>query len=104
MMLKAADVARELNISRTAAYQLMHELGPVRFGERGIRLPAERLKRFVESQRRRVEPTSVLAAVEAPAPKVEASRARTSLGVSAETRSRLTKAIEKARRPGEPQR
>lgn len=50
MMLRVSDVMRELSISRTAAYQLMHELGPVRFGEHGIRLPAERLKRYIAKQ------------------------------------------------------
>lgn len=49
-MLKARDVALIMNCSRAAAYELMHLLGPVRFGERAIRLPEEKLRVYIDRQ------------------------------------------------------
>jgi hypothetical protein len=72
-VLKVADVMRIMNCSRTSAYELMYRLGPVRFGERGIRLPAEKLTRFVEAQRRTVqlvEPPAVVERAPEPTPRV----------------------------------
>jgi hypothetical protein len=120
-MLKAADVARLMNCSLTAAYKLMLELGPVRFGKRGIRLPEARLTSFVEAQRRRVEagqplPEHLQRALEKaqrpsepPAlPKDQslddapAQARRRTHAVTTKIPRRLQRALEKARRPSDP--
>lgn len=49
-LLKAAEVAEILGVSRTQAYRLMQmgEIPSVRFGQRTVRVRPEDLKRYIE--------------------------------------------------------
>ena len=50
-LLKAAEVAEILGVSRTQAYRLMQmgEIPSVRFGQRTVRVRPEDLKRYIET-------------------------------------------------------
>lgn len=49
-LLKAADVARVLQVSKTEAYRLMHsEIPTVRFGKQTVRVRLSDLQRFIEA-------------------------------------------------------
>ena len=51
-LLKAADVARYLSVSRTEAYRLMKsEIPVIRFGASTVRVQLSDLERFIENSR-----------------------------------------------------
>lgn len=51
-LLKIADAAAELSIGRSRLYELIAagELRTVKIGERGVRIPAEEIDRFVRER------------------------------------------------------
>ncbi len=50
-LLKAADIARVLQVSRTEAYRLMNsEIPTVRFGKQTVRVKLSDLQGFIESR------------------------------------------------------